>query len=111
MLEGKKPLAAFANFLPSPQDSEKIIPQQAFSPYVQQGRILRFDMIVKSQKTEHAIFYVCYALPDEIWRAHAYLGLRKLTHSQAAPDDAHSDAIFGRLLGYSEEDIAAFLSE
>ncbi|MBI4031368.1 MAG: hypothetical protein HY370_06790 [Proteobacteria bacterium] len=111
MLSGKKPMAAFGDVWEEGKIfSEEIIPEKAFSPYIANGKILRFKKIIKSSRLGKDVFYVCFTLPGHEWRAEAYFWTRNLTHNKIAPADPSCDIMIGRLLGYSEEDITNFLS-
>lgn len=101
MLAGKKPCAFFHDALPeNGQISEQIILERAFAPYVAGGKFLRFSK--ETSKNNQLIRYVCFTLPAEAWRADAIFWLREYN------DDA-ADRMIGRLLGYTEEQIDAFL--
>lgn len=108
MLAGHKSLAAFGDIIP--EDGiidEIIIPEKAFAPYVQTGQVIRFEKIIINRLND-PIKNVCFTLPNEEWRALAYLWIREQTYTKKMPDDAASDTMIGRLLGYSEADIAEF---
>lgn len=107
MLSGQKPMAAFGDIKPENGEiDEIIIPEKTFAPYVQKGEIIKVKETWKSPKGIFVL--VCYALPDEKWRAQTYIWLRKQIHQKELPYTDELDIIFGRLLGYSDEDIYDF---
>ena len=109
MLKGEKKLAAFGDSIPDEGEiAEEIIPENAFSPYVESGQIKRFERIFRSAKHGHLIKNVCFTLPSEEWRAQTYLWLRESVHTDQMPYDNSIDVTIGRLLGYSEDDINEF---
>lgn len=111
MLSGQKPMAAFGDIRGKGKVfPEEIIPENAFSPHVAAGTILRFERIIRSARLGKDMFYVCFTLPGHEWRAEAYFWIRSLTHNGIAPDDRSCDTMIGRLLGYDEEDIRDFLA-
>jgi hypothetical protein len=112
MLAGEKPMAAFGDVVPlSGLILEGIIPENAFAPYVVQGRFLRFSQETKSVKDGKITRHVCFTQPNESWRAHAFLWLRKNMHEGLIPNDASCDIMIGRLLGYQESDIQEFITQ
>lgn len=112
MLAGKKPLAAFGDIIPEDGIiAEEIIPEIAFAPYVEQGRILRFSQDTPSIKESEVMRHVCFTLPDQEWRARTYLWLREQSWTGNMPNDTHCDVIIGRLLGYDEESIQQFIQQ
>ncbi len=112
MLKGDKKLAAFGDVLSAGEEiSEEIIPEQAFSPYVQSQQIKRFERIFQPADSDNLIKNVCFTLPKEEWRADTYLWLRESVHTNQMPYDNSIDIIIGRLLGYSEEDIQEFVAK
>ena len=108
MLAGQKQLAAFGDIIPKHGSiPEYIIPEQKFAPYIKEGTFIRFENITD---TNHGMLkHVCFTPPKEAWRAKTYLWLREqITLKTLKYEDAH-DWIFGRLLGYSDQDIQLFL--
>lgn len=107
MLTGVKLCAIFHDALPeSGVIPEKIIPEQAFAPHVASGRFLRFAKDYKSGS--HVIRYVCFTARNEEWRAQFLLWLKDRFYNGEKVD--HSDEIMeGRILGYTEDEIKAFL--
>lgn len=110
MLSGKKPLAVFHDAIPATEKiPEEIIPETAFAPHVQTGKIKRLAADLRSAKDDHIIRYVCYTLPGEEWRAHFLLWLKTEQLSGRLQFDPAHDIIIGHLLGYGESDIDEFL--
>lgn len=105
MLAGLKPLAMFSD-----ADTHcHHFPEAEFAPHVAAGRIMQWEETIAIPDDKLAIRCLYYALPNQAWRiakAHAikkslFQGLRK----PAEGDDIE----LGRLLGYREEDIQAYL--
>lgn len=110
MLAGKKPLAVFHDLLtPGLEISEEIIPEEAFGPSVKAGKIIRHSKDLRTGRSGDVIRYVLFALPDEVWRIKTYLWLTEEIFAGRYPADEACEVFTGRLLGYSEEDIAHFL--
>lgn len=102
MLSGQKLCALFFDVIPeNGKIPEEIIPEAAFAPYIAEGRFLRFSK-ESVTKTNRIVRYVCFTSPTEAWRADAIFWLSN-HHDDAA------DIIIGRLLGYTEDQINAFL--
>lgn len=105
MLSGKKPLAVFcaeASGLPW----EELIPEEAFAPYVQSGRLLRQDIEVSSTTSAGArtvLRYVLYALPGEEARLRVMRALKLALHSGGGWNET-CERVEGALLGYSDEE-------
>ncbi len=111
MLVGKKRLAAFGDIVPQNRIiDEQIIPDEAFRRYVESGKIIRFQSEIKNYAGD-LMRYVCFTLPDEEWRAHAYIFIRKQLHSKAVDYTDSIDQLIGYLLDYSQNDINDFLSQ
>jgi len=110
MLAGKKRLAAFGDIVPeNGKIPEQIIPEKAFEAYVKSGQIVRFQ---KDIKTDNGLLsYVCFTLPNEEWRAHAYIYLREKIHNKDLKYTDSLDKIFGHLLDYDPKDIQDFLDQ
>ncbi len=109
MLEGRKKLAVFHEWADRIDSlPEEVIPEKAFAPHVAAGRIVRRaeDILYGDGRT---IRYVCFALPGEVWRIDAFLFMRRdaALHPRLYGDAG--DIVTGRLLGYSAEEIGAFL--
>lgn len=109
MLAGEKHLAIFHDAIEEGYTpSEAVIPERAFSEYVQQGLIIRHAKIVDTPK-EMKIQYVCFTPPSESWRAHAFFWLHSQCLSGHYKFDEFYEYFVGRLLGYTDEDIAHFI--
>jgi hypothetical protein len=110
MLSGQKKLAVFHDIIiPGQNIPEGIIPEQAFFPYVQAGTIIRTEEKITNKKTGDIIQNVLFTLPGEEWRASTILWIKRdVFQNQKRFDEAY-DIIIGRLLGYTEDEISAFL--
>ncbi len=107
MLAGEKPLAFFSE----PTRSTYELPDAEFEPYVQSGQIIKRDFVrtVKIADSDEEIRYLYFALPAEAWRIDKAIPLTVSSYWDN-PDFDHQDTELGRLLGYSEDEISAFLS-
>lgn len=112
MLAGEKKLAMFCDLLvPGVAIAEEIIPEKKFAPHVKAHRITRWEEIIYSAKVEKNIKFVFFTLPDEEWRAHTIVWIKRETYAHRRPYDKTDDIVIGRLLGYSEEEIATFTNK
>lgn len=108
MLKGEKHFALFHDAIPEDgMIAEDIIPDQAFAPHVVQGTIKRFSKDHNDGK--HVIRYVCFTSTDNEWRAQAFFHFHDEALSGRRPFDDVYEYVVGRLLGYSEKDIAHYL--
>jgi hypothetical protein len=106
MLAGTKPLAMFSDAV----EGAFWFPEAAFAPHVAAGRILRFEDVTPPMADGHAIRRLFYCLPGEEWRVAAARELQDRSARRDQPWTDDDDRAMGRLLGYREEDIAAFLA-
>ena len=104
MLAGKKPLAMFYDAIPATFD----LPEADFAPHVNTGRVVMREEVYTSPRTGNSARYLYYALPSEAWRIDALHAMQCGFHAGRPATDA-DDIEIGRLLGYSESDIAAFI--
>lgn len=104
MLAGRKPLAMFYDAVPPTVD----LPEADFAPHVAAGRIVMREEIYKSARTGNATRYLYYALPQEAWRIDALHSMQSGFYA-GRPATDEDDTEIGRLLGYSETDIKAFI--
>lgn len=103
MLAGTKPMAMFSDAV----HVSDYFPEADFAPHVEAGRIIRVEEIIP--KEPYDMRYLFYALPGEDWRIEEALVMcRNLCAGTVKDHDADSARI-GTLLGYSIEDIEAFL--
>ncbi len=105
MLDGRKPLASFSDFIFDDQDMGR--PDEEFERQVQSGAFVKhegrelwepFDFnghLVKGQ------WHRLYALKDEAWRIQAYLLLNKIRDKH--PWNDALERLEGSLLGYTDE--------
>ncbi|WP_428249116.1 hypothetical protein [Ferrovibrio sp.] len=105
MLAGKKPAAMFSDAV----IARWIIPEDAFEPHVQAGRIIKRVVFEPNPGSFDAI-RVYYALPGEEWRIDALDAINNAIHSKLRPATGQDDIDTGRLLGYTEEEIAIYLA-
>lgn len=104
MLRGIKPLAYFSG----PADRVGLFPDTEFAPHVQSGRIVMQEYAKTRMLHGKARAYrdLFYALPSEPGRIDA---LRTILSRSDTAWTVECDREIGRLLGYSEADIEAFI--
>ncbi|MEK9970832.1 MAG: hypothetical protein VW600_16970 [Ferrovibrio sp.] len=106
MLAGSKPAAMFSEAV----QFRDIIPEDDFAPHVAAGRIIKREYVWDDRESGHSFIEVYYALPGEEWRIDALHELDLIARSKSRKWTDADDAATGHLLGYSEDEIAAFLS-
>ena len=109
MLTKEKPLAMFTEIWPL----ESSIPEQEFSEHVKRGGIIMREVFEPAlspprDAPQAKVRRVLYALPTEAWRIDAMVMLCQVYHGRGW--DAGLERLTGRLLGYKDEDIEAFVS-
>lgn len=105
MLSGKKPMALFS--LEPGMDPDDV-GDSGFDEHVSQGRILKFVDIDSTTSVET----YRYCLPTEEWRAKASALLSRMCRDGTAFEtftSADLSRLEGTLLGYSKQDIEAFV--
>jgi len=105
MLAGSKPAAKFSDAVVA----RWIIPEDDFEPHVQAGRIIK-RVVFEANPGSFDAISVYYALPGEEWRIDALQAIDEAIHSKLRPATEQDDIDTGRLLGYTEEEIAIFLA-
>ncbi|MBB4285815.1 hypothetical protein [Roseospira goensis] len=99
MLAGEKPLALFCDIVPSPY----VWPDDRFAPHVATGRLVMWEYREPTPDGRHTVRWLYYALPGEEWRIDRAHALRAVPGEEACTE-------LGRLLGYREADIRAFVA-
>jgi hypothetical protein len=110
MLAGTKPLAMFTEVSPL---ETGVVPEEDFRPHVESGRIIMREVFEPAPKLPNyngdvRTRRVLYALPEEAWRIEAMLLLCQVYETQGGWD-VGLERMTGRLLGYEERQIEAFL--
>lgn len=105
MLAGTKPLAMFSDVSTHCHH----FPEAEFAPHVAAGRILKWEETFAIPDGNLAIRCLYYALPNEIWRIAIAHALKKAVFQGQREPVENDDIVLGRLLGYSEEEVAAFI--
>ena len=110
MLAGRKPLAMFVEIVPY---ESGIVPDEEFAPHVAAGRIVmrevfKTDPRLPPHVRDGRVRHVLYALPNEAWRIDAMLLLFSV-YDQQGGWDAGLERMTGKLLGYSDKSVEAFL--
>lgn len=109
MLNGTKKLAVFYDVVrPNKAIPEEIVPENQFAPHVRTRTIICQEDTIHAAKTGDLMHYICFSLPGEEWRAATFFWIKRATLGGLRPGDIHDDIIIGRLLGYSEQEIASF---
>lgn len=104
MLAGSKPMAMFSDGL----HVSDYFPDADFAPHVKAGKIIRVEEIIPHPP--HQIRYLFFCLPGEEWRIEEALIMSRNLHAGIVKDHDADSARMGELLGYSVEDINAFLA-
>lgn len=106
MLAGKKPLAMFNDDLPEGMEP----PEIAFDAYVAEGRFVKAEIIFPVDAfPDTGLRYYFYALPREEWRMVRMIEILRGIFVDRVPSTDELEIETGRLLGYAETDISAFL--
>ena len=105
MLSGEKPLAMFVDVIPS----DYPWPDEQFEPYVSAGRLVKRECLTESHLEGNKVRHLYYALPDEVWRIEEAHKLSLKQYDAPCAEALEDCAQVGRLLGYQEKDIEAFL--
>jgi len=104
MLAGTKPMAMFSDAV----HVSDYFPEADFAPHVEAGKIIRVEEIIPHPP--HQIRYLFFCLPGEEWRIEEALIMSRNLHAGIVKDHDADSARMGELLGYSVEDINAFLA-
>jgi hypothetical protein len=112
MVAGQKPLAMFYGDAESGPD-ERIIPEQRFSSYVENGEFVKSELVLEYAEDPRTnrpikVRYVFYALISEQWRIEAVRLAVKVMAKMGRADEG-LDRIMGTLLGHSAEEIDEFV--
>lgn len=105
MLAGRKPAAMLSDTIPTSCP----IPDLAFAPYVKSGAIVRREEIYRKPGDFYALRMVYFALPAEAWRLDALHAIHRATFNGLRLCTDADEIEIGPLLGYSEEEIQAYL--
>lgn len=105
MLAGEKPAAMFAESI----QFRELVPEDDFAPHVAAGRIVKREYFWDDQESGHRFVEIYYALPGEEWRIDALHDLNLAARTKQRPWTNEDEFAIGRLLGYSDDDIHAFL--
>jgi hypothetical protein len=115
MLAGKKPLASFLEIYPNIESEISFVPEQAFQPFVDSGRIVMRqhysppNPYAKSEKRKRMGWRrVLYALSGQQWRIDAYLLLLETVERSGWSEGLQR--MEGKLLGYEDWQNDAFIS-
>lgn len=112
MLTGRKPLAMFSEIVSIDSD---VFPEVEFEPHVRSGRIVKRESLEQidgppSGPKRVTLRRVLYALPEESWRIDAMLLVCAVSANLRKWDEG-IERIIGRLLGYEDHQIDAFVKK
>jgi hypothetical protein len=105
MLAGTKPAAMFGEAI----QFRDILPEDDFAPHVEAGRIIKREYYWDDKESGHSFVEIYYALPGEAWRIDALHELNHIAYDKVRQWTAEDDRETGRLLGYTEAEVDAFL--
>ncbi len=108
MLRGEKPLASFCTYTQSNFE----LPDEDFDPYVREGTFVKREFIVhsSSEGPSDEVRYLYFALPEEEWRIDAAHQLVCEEIEKPGPESPEHSAALGRLLGYTDKEVTAFIA-
>ena len=107
MLAGRKPLALFYAI----ESEAWVIPEEEFDCHVTLGNLVKADFLFKpTDPAAPVVKCVLYALPRESARIPEAVKILRHVFEELKPPEADQERMLGRLLGYTEEDIALYLS-
>jgi len=110
MLKGEKHCAIFHDAVPATGTiAEEIIPERAFAPFVANGTIFRMVQDFPDATSGQTVRVVCFTMPSHEWRAHFLIWQKARLFNGNKTDDA-DDMLEGRILGYSNTEIAAYIA-
>jgi hypothetical protein len=107
MLAGKKPLAMFSEAIVLPLSD--FYPEKDFMEHVSLGTLIRRDEIYRPRDGAIACQYVYYALPHEVDRIDKIHNLMCEVWENGRKVTEDDERMIGRLLGYTDSEITAFL--
>lgn len=107
MLDGRKPVAMFYDTI-----SEcGVIPRHEFEPYIESGRLVRSEMTFSSKKTGSVpVQFVFYAQTWATGEMDELIEIHRRIYDGSLTADDEMEARIGRLLGYTELEIDAYLA-
>ena len=105
MLAGSKPAAMFSEAV----QHRSIMPEADFAPYVADGRLVKREYLTGDPQTGIEFIHIYYALPGEEWRIDALHKLEVGIQQRTIVATPEIETEIGRLLGYTEDEIAAYL--
>jgi hypothetical protein len=106
MLAGKKPLAIFS-WVSRGGITYEEAPEEEFDPHVSSGLFVKGELQLNPNE-EVSVRYVFYALKSESWRISAIQVVLQQMQRMRRVDEG-VERIRGALLGYSDEEIDAYV--
>ncbi|MDP6688438.1 MAG: hypothetical protein QF384_02965 [Alphaproteobacteria bacterium] len=105
MLSGKKPMAMFSDVVPPSFEW----PEANFEPHVAAGTFIKREEIYRAPDGQFPLRCVYYALPSEVWRIEKLHAINVAIFSGMRSVTDQDEIETGRLLGYSEAQVVAFV--
>lgn len=114
MLKGEKPLAKFADFIdPARGEATNIRwADEEFSSFVKKGKFIRKEFIKESNDDHSNVAHVqhlYFSTPKEAWRIDEMYDLDKQDYTYRDERSRNYSRREGQLLGYSQEEIEAYI--
>ena len=106
MLSGEKPMTMFVDEDPG----NFVIPEADFDPHVRAGTFIKGEAIYPKPDDPYTPRFVYFALPSEGWRIDAMHAINGAVYSRRRKVTDDGEFEIGRLLGYSREQVQAFLN-
>jgi hypothetical protein len=107
MLASRKPLALFYAI----ESEAWVIPEEEFDCHVALGNLVKDDFLFKpTDPAAPVVKCVLYALPGESARIPEAVKILRHVFEELKAPGADQERMLGHLLGYTEEDIALYLS-
>jgi hypothetical protein len=105
MLAGHKPMAMFCEVA----DHSGYFPEEVFAPYLSSGQIVRREEFYL--RAQNGVLTRClfYSLPGQEWRMEAAHMVQEAIFTGIRRSTEEDDVQLGRLLGYTDAEIASFL--
>lgn len=105
MLAGHKPMAMFCEVA----EYSDYFPEEIFAPYVSSGQIIRREELYLRSQDQVVTRCLFYSLPGQEWRMEAAHVIQEAIFTGKRRSTEEDDVRLGWLLGYTEDEIAAFL--
>lgn len=105
MLAGHKPMAMFCEVA----EHSGYFPEEDFAPHVSAGKILRREEFYVRSQDSIVTRCLFYSVRGEEWRMEAAHVIQEAIFTGKRRSTEEDDTQLGRLLGYTDAEIASFL--